>query len=481
METICPHCGKKYNVADTAAGRQARCANPQCKQTFVVGAAMPAPASAPPPVYAVPPPVSVAPPPLPPAAPWPGAVPAGGPPGSPLDSLLSMELPGRASGSASGAPFAPLAPMPPALRHGRGSSKPLVFAIVGAVAVIAVIACVYFLVTYIGGGGGAASATTGWTAPYIMDGAKGIGYVNADKLRKSDAYRLFQKLLKSPVGQQAVAGAPLSLSDIEKGFEKIDEVFVVGTAAMDALVVVRTRDDMSLEQARDLLGDVARPKQAFGRPRKTPSTEKSGTKTAGNLPYVPLPGGFLAKTDSKTFCIAEKEDVLKPLSDRLAKKAGGKLDSQLQQILEHAAGDHYIAIANPAAIGASSKGRSRLGEMAEAEPQWVAFGLSTDSHVTFRGAMGMPTADDAGNIKKGYDEAMSQLNAQMKVMDQLGGQMPAEELRKARQELEKVQSLVRAVQLTQSGSTIRLSARWKVKDIEDLFEGLLQMIPNSPF
>ncbi|MGQ9575505.1 MAG: MJ0042-type zinc finger domain-containing protein, partial [Thermoguttaceae bacterium] len=42
METTCPHCGKRYKVPDLAAGKQVRCGNPGCKQTFTV-----APAAAP--------------------------------------------------------------------------------------------------------------------------------------------------------------------------------------------------------------------------------------------------------------------------------------------------------------------------------------------------------------------------------------------------------------------------------------------------
>ena len=58
MKAKCPHCQKNLQIADDLAGKQVRCANPQCRKAFTVPAASPSvsPPSPPPASSARPPP-----------------------------------------------------------------------------------------------------------------------------------------------------------------------------------------------------------------------------------------------------------------------------------------------------------------------------------------------------------------------------------------------------------------------------------------
>jgi hypothetical protein len=278
-------------------------------------------------------------------------------------------------------------------------------------------------------------------------------------------------------GLRGMGAAPVDLAS----FEKIEEAFFAAARDSGTLFVVRTREDLSLDQARELLRSVGRPKPGFGKPKTKPQEDASETKTSGTLPYVAIPGAWLAKTDVKTFCIAEKEDLLKPLSDRLANKAGGRLDGQLQEILGRASGDHFFAVSDLKAMGAASGIAAGPAQLAGSTPQWVAFGLSADSSLTINGAAGFPNVADAETIRKQYDAAMSQIDAQTRQFDKVAAQMPSEVAKKARQQMEKAFSLLRAFRLAQSGDTIRFSGRWNVKDIEDLFADFAPMMPRRPF
>ena len=110
MKTACPHCGKKYDVPDSAAGKQARCGNAACKQSFTVALPTAAtPSSAAPSrqvrsgqageVHAVDLPAAAPLPPVAAMAPEAAAPPSAGG-GTSLDSLLSMDLPDAAAGAA---------------------------------------------------------------------------------------------------------------------------------------------------------------------------------------------------------------------------------------------------------------------------------------------------------------------------------------------------------------------------------------------
>jgi len=105
MIARCPHCQKKLEIADDLAGKQVRCANPECQKIFTVPAAA---------VSATPPPVPKTPPaPTPPSPPV-SSVPPSPPP--PTPTLLKAPVPPAVTTSATPPPMpnSPLPPQPPA-------------------------------------------------------------------------------------------------------------------------------------------------------------------------------------------------------------------------------------------------------------------------------------------------------------------------------------------------------------------------------
>jgi hypothetical protein len=514
METACPHCGKKYKVPDSAVGKQARCGNPQCKQTFVVSApqgaqpsaapkaaagaakpqqpaapkaakpqqpaakpsgaaAAPRPAGAAPaaPTPAGPPPLAAAaPPPVPATDPLLGATPAAGAGPSPLDALLSADL-GAPAAAPTGplAPAGPLAPLAPAVRRRKRNYKPLVFGLAGGAAVIAVILGVYFLIAGLGGGGGGGggprSTIPAWAGSFVPPDAQGVLYFNLDKLRRSELYATVQRLIPSA----APMGPGPTFTQVASFLENFSEVFVVLAAKGKPVFVLRSREDLPLEKLVSMARDL-QPKTPFG--TSGPAAPNPELKTLGAVQYTLNPaGGAFAKTGSSTFCGTQSEEDLKALLGRLERNEATPLGQEVQRALQEARGDHFIAVTGLGEMASQSPlpGGMRIPGM-NLRPQWAGIGFSADTQLRVDGAVGFGSDREAQDLKKKWDDIVKEAERDLRNVSPQDRDLP-----------NKVMGLMTAVRLSASGSALRISGSWRVKDIEDTVTQTMSMVKERGF
>lgn len=447
METTCPHCGKRYKVPDLAAGKQVRCGNPGCKQTFTV-----APAAAP--VGGAQPAAPQAtaaggPPPVRPGAPPPS------PPRSPLEDLLSAEV----SALPPAAPLgAPLSPVGPGRARGKANYKPLVFGGLGGLGVLAGVVLIYLLVPGAGGGPGRPSASVlpRWATFAVPSQAKGVVYVNVDKLRQSELYRMLQRLVKSA----SVPVPGMQLGPIFSLADNLTELFVAFGQNTEPIIVFRTREDMSLDVLVSSTIDAF--EATLPAPLRGAARPPLQTGAYANVEYLRLPGGgCLAKTAPATFCGTQTEENLKEALGRFQRNESLPLSPDLQEALSHARGDHYFALVDlrqwqPGGFAAPALPASGAGW-----PAWLGFGATATSGLSIDGTLGFATEPEAQAAKKDLDEMI-------KKIDEGLGELPPNAPPQMREMLEKSRRIVRAIRASQSGKTVRLTASCSVKDIEDL-------------
>ena len=233
MEIFCPKCQKKYLVAESFAGKQARCKNQSCGQVFTVTARAP---SAPKPVPA-------------PAKPAPAA--RGPAMSSLLDELPPMSVDNFPPAGVPSAVATNYRPSRPKGSHKRSNSFVLLLA--GAVGAVVIVGCVLALIlSNRGVGGSSASAGSGassagptvWSPlDYVPENAQWVAYVDLEDLRKSDLYPDIRKLVSEH--------APQVPPDFD--FDIVGEVFVAGCGFGpndEPQIVLRTNSDHPL---KDLL------------------------------------------------------------------------------------------------------------------------------------------------------------------------------------------------------------------------------------
>ena len=505
METACPHCGKKYKVPDSAVGKQARCGNPQCKQTFVVtapqgappsaaaaapkaapGAAKPqqpaakprGPVAAPRPAGAAPaaptppgpPPLAAAaPPPVPAADPLFGAPPAAGPGPSPLDALLSADMGARAAAPQGPlAPAGPLAPLAPAVRRRKRNYKPLVFGLAGGAAVIAVMVGVYFLITAIsgglGGGGGPRSAIPAWAGSFVPPDAKGVFYFNLDKLRRSELYAMAQRFLPS-AGPMGPGPSPAQLLSFSESFS---EVFIAMSTDEKGVALFRTHEDLPLEKLVSMTRDL-KPKSPFG--ISGPAGPSPEVKSVGAVQYVGHPGGVVAKTASCTFLAAANEEDLKAALGRLERNETTPLSQELQRALQEARGDHFIASTG---LGQMASRSPLPGGMPmpglNVRPQWAGIGFSADTQLRVDGAVGFGSDREAQDFEKEVGR-----------FSQVGRERPAKRAPADARLRQQAHGHDEGGAGVYKRQRLRVSASLRIKDIDDVVNQFMAMAKGSGF
>lgn len=501
MEIACPHCGKKYKVSDAAAGKKARCANSNCQQMFAVpalpastapqatpakpAAAAPAPKPAAKAVLVQPgqqaKPVALK------AVPAAQAVPsqpvaaqaAGGiidlgdgiapaADASPLDSLLAAEMgAGIPAGPSPLGPATltavPASPLGPVSSYGRarrrGLNNPLVIA--GAVGGVVAVILVVVLILVLSGGGSGGSGGPGiggssgdslasnglptWAAYCVPPDARLVVYCNADKVRQSELFRLLERL--------GTKFNPAGMKDFPRSeIEKLKDVYVAASARGDHFVIViRTKDDTSSTDAIFL------------------EKGKPGTvtkKTNDGMEYSSSPSGCAAKTGPYTFCFSRREEDVQAALARFQRKEALPLPNELREAMQKSRGDVIAAATDiPSFIPTGGLGGPK-GE----QPVSAGVGLYLDSNVRVEAAVTFASSAQAANVKQQFDQAMSQL-------DKMAGMAPPQE----RAKVDKMLKMIRAVRMSQSGSTLQVSGSWNVRDIEELVNQAQSMIPGGRF
>lgn len=458
MQAACPHCGKTYNVPDTALGKQARCGNAACKQVFVVGggaAAAPAPARKAEPTVR-------------PAAPMAGAMPAAAVPqaayapqapagGSALDDLLAAEMGGMPA--APGAPMMPGQPLPavpapgfptgplgaaPAYRRKKNLKLPLLIG-GGVVGAIAIIALIVMLVLSIGGGGNPLASSGGpvasnglpeWAAFAASSNTQGVGYFNMEKFVRGQTFALFKRVASNLPGNR---GAVFMAGESDLALIK-DACFILESSG-SMVAVLRTTEDLA-------------PDALASRLNKRGAVDAAPQTHAGTTFYRQGPD-YIAKVGPNTYCMSDNELAFRAALDRLQKKEAAPLSPALQAAMQSVSGDHSLAIVRTGNAAPLPGPLAAMGNVSS-----FAIGGRLDSTISFDAVLTLASEAEARQMKDAWDKMNREMNS--------GPQPPPQ----AQAMVEKMKALVRGVSLSQSGSTVKIRGSWSVSQIEDLVNSM---------
>lgn len=477
MRITCPHCGKEYQVKEAFLGRKARCSNPACKQMFVLHAPPTTASSSGKSGGAVGPggalPVGT------PPGPAPSAIaPESVPVSSPLDALLAAELgppatpaaggpavpgpwaiPGAPSQAAIATPLpgpvgAPLAP--PAYLSRRRRRPWVLPALIGAAAsaVLALVVLVVIVVAraFQGGAtvsqatGGSAAASNGlpaWAAFCPPAQAKALAYVNIDKVRQSAILGILERLAKQRSGKSFNLQAQLT---------PLKDAFFVG-GPQASVVVLRTRDDLSLETISAVLSASDSPQGAG-----SPTTLSSHA----GISYVRFRDGYIAKLASCTYCASDHEGELKQAIDRHRRGEAPPLDAALAEAFKNIpSGDHFLAmipeqptrnIGNPAVSAAMDFAK---------EVRWMTAAAYVDSSIRGTLAMEFHSSEHAAKVKAQFDKTQKDLAAQL-------SQMPPQ----IRKPMQMAADLLNQTHMSQSGQRLKVTIDWQGAALANLMKDL---------
>lgn len=436
MEIFCPKCQKKYVVADSLAGKQARCKNPSCGQVFTVAARA---ASSPKP-----------------AAPVGVAKPAAA---APAKSSLFDELPPMSTDNVpqAGGPSVLASNYRPSRAKGSHKSRNVLFLLLGGgiAAVLVVVGLVVFLTSSSGGSSGGAGKVASvpsappWSAyDYIPENANKVAYVNFDELRKSELYadpnirkfvdeqlrQLKSELTADDIGEFVAAGLGSGSND-------------------ETIVSLRTRQDRPL---KDLLPNDRR---------------AEATKTHQNVEYAAAgksaggKGGFLAKTGERAYCGAPTEELLKRTIERLARRERAKLAPNLQSALNSVAG-------SPLYLAGITAEDPRMPFAAKYKVDRFFGRVSLTSSVRIDLTVVFADANQATECKKQIDQGIGMLRM-------VSSMAPADK--------KKVfEAIISAINIRLNGSEMNCEATWQNQDILAFVKmakeggGMMPMAPGMP-
>ena len=296
----------------------------------------------------------------------------------------------------------------------------------GTAAVLVVFYLVYTLVSALFSGGTVPS----WALPCTPGDAQSVGYLNVDRLRKTEFFKDFEKQITDEVKQE--------LHGLRLGPEDVREVvFAAGRDNNAETVIFRTRDDVLLE---DLV----------------PRSHRSKPKAYKKGEYVRVaPNAFLTRTTNRTYCITPSEKAMEEVLDRLDREDTPKLDKDLQRALASVShGEHYMATVNlgsmPMPFGDASE--SPFGG-ASIDSVGTAFWLG--SALTVDGIVGCRNESDGEKFVRAFENVL-------KMLEGFVGMGLGEK------EVKKVMDLAHRIKLKQKGKSVYFSGSWKVSELQEI-------------
>jgi hypothetical protein len=291
-----------------------------------------------------------------------------------------------------------------------------------------------------------------------------------DRLSRSELFDLIEKI--GGTGGGPMPTMPWKTTEWQPIADTIaDVVFVMLPDEDDALAILRTKNDISLGELAGLIEGLG----TGGGDSASSDSPTPEPQTHAGAEYVSFRGGFLAKTGQRTFCGTDKEPDLKAALGRLQRNEKAQLSDKLQEALDSARGDNFFAMVVPAGSSSGLSSPFPMARMEISAPEWVGMGFTVDSSITIDGAVGFPAAKDAEKIKQEYDKAM-----------QSSSEPPPGAPEQMREFVSKLQRMVKALKLSQSGSTLEIRGSWNIRDIEELIDQAKQsfsrpsMMPRPP-
>jgi hypothetical protein len=273
-----------------------------------------------------------------------------------------------------------------------------------------------------------------------------IGFADVDKFRQGQLWKLIERL----ASQSGQVNA-MQMMAMQSQIQNARDTFVCLVDKDSPVAVSRVKDDITLEAAAQASGALP------GKPAPSGPAPSSPPKTHAGVAYMSFSQGFVAKVAPSTFCTAKREQDLQAALDRLQRKEAVALSPELQLAFKSKNGDHYLAMTDLSSFGNPMP--SRPGSMPD--PKWIAAGISGNATVQVDVTIGFASAADAGRIKAEFDGAMQKADQEL-------GKLPPQAPPQIKAVIQKLLGMIHAIRLNQSGDTIRATASWQVKDIEEL-------------
>jgi len=481
MITNCPQCGRPFRVPDSAVGKKAQCKNPQCGTIFVISPARRSKPSASP--GSSKPSVGGATKQRQPGRQGKGRAAAGQsaipqskapsvrhkPPsaahvGEPvadqgaLDDDLFADLPPPELGATvPGTPASAGSSLAPARRNRRRrrlADDWTRLAVTGAAVVGGLLLVVVMVVVSIqslpdgsptGADGAAAredGVVPGWGAWCVTDDPRGLVLIDIDKARRGDQGEWAQ--LSEQLGPMPFPGSSFAdMLPTEIKHERFDRFVGVITKDEQLLGALHAKEDCSLQQVVETLG----------------ASLDSPSEHAG-LRYAKVGQGWVGQIDSRVFCYAESEPLLRAALERAANDTRVALPEVLQEAAGTIEGDQRVVIISPTTL----KRHTFPDTPAKFSPEWLAVGISMDDALQLNMVAEMPTAEAASEMVRDVTrskEAFRQLEERAKQLSGEAGQM-------ARQMAEVGRRMTRSVRASSSGKRLTIHFALSVSDIKYL-------------
>jgi hypothetical protein len=273
--------------------------------------------------------------------------------------------------------------------------------------------------------------------------------------------------------------SPPSMLKLAPFFQILTEFHVACSRDREAIVVFRSKDDLSVEEVSS--------RMSFRASSSPSPSHPSPGKTFRGIPYAPIQQGFtsfVAKIAPNTFCSADRE---RDLHDALTRWEQGEvplLDATLRSVWDNTQGDVRVVFLHPG----SSQGKSPLempgfaGTAApSSEPEWVSLGLTLDANLSFLATGGFCNEAEARKYETEAQEAMRAVTAKIAEFEGLFRTAPPERQaqgRAIRELFRKVVQLSRTLQISRDGDRVLIGATWTTQDVEEALRQAVLMGPT---